>query len=89
MRFERVHTQPIAFHRCNDGAHHLFNVQPDVPAHAALECACLLLDAAEELAVQATSTGSEQLGYACGYLIEMARAAMQACLESDVGPKAL
>lgn len=65
------------FHPCRDGTRHLFSVQPGIPLTSALESACHLLDAAEALA---NLEGSEH-GDACGYLIEMARATLVACLE--------
>lgn len=72
------------FRRCNDGRHSLFAVQPGVPILAALEHTANLLDIAESLAEQSAHLGapdSQQLGHACGYLVEMAKATVEACLE--------
>ncbi|MBU3055311.1 DUF3077 domain-containing protein [Pseudomonas indica] len=75
-------TSSVSFHSCNDGEQRLFAVQAGIPLPVALESACYLLDAAEALVAQSSSSAdNEHLSHACGYLIEMAKAAMQACLE--------
>ncbi len=72
------------FGRDNDGHPSLFAVQPGVPIRAALEHISNLLDIAESLAEQSAHLGApdnQQLGHACGYLVEMAKATVEACLE--------
>lgn len=78
------------FRRCNDGHHSLFAVQPGVPILAALEHTANLLDIAESLAEQSAhldAPDSQQLGHACSYLVEMAKATVEACLEGIEGAR--
>ncbi|PAU51266.1 hypothetical protein BZL41_26695 [Pseudomonas sp. PIC25] len=78
------------FGRYNDGHPSLFAVQPGVPIQAALEHISNLLDIAESLASQSAHLGapdSQQLGHACSYLVEMAKATVEACLEGIEGAR--
>ncbi len=77
-----IKTHPVTFRPCNDANQPLFAVQPDIPLQNALETIYCLLESAEALAILTTGgERTEQLGYACSSLIEMAKATLCACIE--------
>ncbi|MDH1265681.1 DUF3077 domain-containing protein [Pseudomonas sp. GD03944] len=79
-----VRTIHTPFHPINTARQPLFAVQPDVPLADALDSAYCLLDVAEGLTLRLGEPGApdrEQVGHACTYLVEMAKATVRACIE--------
>lgn len=75
-------TTTAAFHPCNAARQPLFVVAEGVPVGDALERAYCLLDVAEELAAHLSDPGDqdrEQIGHACHFLLQMAKATVEAC----------
>lgn len=61
----------------------LFAVQPDVPVSDALDRTYCLLDLAQEMAEQAAlAENNQQLCHVVVYLIDMAKATVDACSEA-------
>ncbi|MDH1261579.1 DUF3077 domain-containing protein [Pseudomonas sp. GD03944] len=77
-------TTSATFHPCNAARQPLFAVLPGVPVADALDSVYCLLDVAEELTIRmsdAADPNREQLGHACTYLMEMAKATVRTCIE--------
>lgn len=77
-------TTSTTFHPCNAARQPLFAVLPGVPLADALDSVYCLLDVAEELTIRMNDSGDpnrEQLGHACTYLVEMAKATVRTCME--------
>lgn len=75
-------TATTAFHHCNAARQPLFVVAAGVPVSDALNRAYCLLDVAEELAAHLSDPGDqdrEPIGHACHFLVQMAKAAVEAC----------
>lgn len=75
-------TTRTAFFPCNAAKQALFAVQAGVPINEALDSAYGLLDVAEELTAHLTDSGShnrEQLAHACHFLVQAAKATVEAC----------
>ncbi|HWV09707.1 MAG TPA: DUF3077 domain-containing protein [Pseudomonas sp.] len=79
-----VRTTHTPFHSINTARQSLFAVQPDVPLADALDSVYCLLDVAEGMTLRLSEPGApdhEQVGHACTYLVEMAKATVRACIE--------
>ncbi|MGE8496471.1 MAG: DUF3077 domain-containing protein [Pseudomonas sp.] len=77
-------TTHIPFHTGSIAGQSLFAVQPGVPLAAALNSAYCLLDVAQGLTLRLNESGApdnEQIGHACTYLVEMAKATVRSCIE--------
>lgn len=77
-------TTHTTFHPCNAARQPLFAVQPGVPLADALDSVYCLLDVAQGLTLHLNEPGAsdnEQIGHACTYLVEMARATVRTCIE--------
>ncbi|MGE8497914.1 MAG: DUF3077 domain-containing protein [Pseudomonas sp.] len=77
-------TTHTPFHPINTVRQPLFAVQPDVPLADALDSVYCLLDVAEGLTLRLSEPGApdrEQVGHACSYLVEMAKATVRSCIE--------
>ncbi|MGE8361422.1 DUF3077 domain-containing protein [Pseudomonas sp.] len=77
-------TTHTTFHPCNAARQPLFAVQAGVPVADALDSVYCLLDVTESLAVRLNEPGApdrEQVGQACAYLVEMAKATVRSCIE--------
>jgi len=78
-------TACITFHPCNAARQPLFAVQADVPLADALDSVYCLLDVVEVLSLRMSEPGApdrEQIGHACTYLVEMAKATVRSCIEA-------
>jgi len=79
-----IKTTHTTFHPCNAARLPLFAVQAGVPLADALDSVYCLLDVAEGLTLrlgEPGATDNEQIGHACSYLVEMAKATVRTCIE--------
>jgi len=77
-------TTHATFHPCNAAKQPLFAVQPGVPLANALDSVYCLLDVTQGLTQRLSEPGipgHEQIGHACTYLVEMAKATVRTCIK--------